>query len=404
VTTPATRSDVVIVGGGPAGSWAACRLARRGARVVLFDHSHPREKPCGGGVTGRALTLVSPDVDVSALPSVGIEAAEFDDAKTTPATVSLADEKHGAEPTLVVVDRRSFDCALLAAACGAGAVHRPERVTGVEANSSGVRVRIGSGRTFEADWLIGADGANSLVRRCLARPFTRGQLSIAAGYFAHGVTSREIKIRFVSDPPGYIWSFPRRDHLAIGICAQGDATTAAPLKAAVDRWMAGSGFANGASLTPYGWPIPSLNDADLVSERPVGPRWLLAGDAAGLVDPITREGIFFALLSGQYAAEAITDARSTEAYARQLRAHLYPELRRAARLKRGFFHAGFTPLLVDALRRSAPVRRVMADLVAGRQEYRTLKGRLVRTFEVGLAWELLMLEWGRARGAGLRSA
>lgn len=397
MTTSATRSDVVIVGGGPAGSWAACRLARRGARVRLFDHSHPREKPCGGGVTGRALGLVSCHVDVAALPSVSIEAAEFDDPTTAPATVSLADHRPGHEPPLVVVDRCSFDRVLLEAACSAGASHHPERVAAVEADGTGVRLRTTAGASFEADWLVGADGANSLVRRSLGRPFARSQLSIAAGYFVHGVTSREIRIRFVSDPPGYIWSFPRRDHLAIGICAQGDATAAAPLKAAVSSWMATSGLVDGARTTPYGWPIPSLSAADLARERPVGPRWLLVGDAAGLVDPITREGIYFALLSSEYAADAIVHARSTEAYARQLRERLYPELRRAARLKRGFFNAGFTPLLVDALRRSAPVRRVMADLVAGRQEYRTLKRRLIGTLEVGLAWELLKLEWGRRR-------
>ena len=385
----------MIVGGGPAGSWAACRLARRGARVRLFDHSHPREKPCGGGVTGRALALVSPEVDVGALPSVRIETAEFDEPGAGPVTVSLGDADAGPEPPLVVVDRRSFDGALLEAACAAGAAHHPERVAHVEAGASGVCVRTASGATYEADWLIGADGANSLVRRSLARPFTRGQLSIAAGCFAHGVTSREIKIRFVADPPGYIWSFPRRDHLAIGICAQGDATSAAPLKAVVDGWLSASGLVNGARLTRYGWPIPSLGAADLARERPAGARWMLVGDAAGLVDPITREGIFFALVSAGLAADAVVESRSTDTYLRRAHATVYPELRRAARLKRGFFHADFTPLLVNALRRSAPVRRVMADLVAGRQEYRTLKRRLLGTFEVGLAWELLMLEWGR---------
>lgn len=393
----ATRSDVVIVGGGPAGCWAARCLARAGARVALFDHSHPREKPCGGGVTGRALALVSAEVGVPALPSVAITSAEFDDPRTIPATVSLADDTGGAAngPSLVVVDRQSFDRALLDAACHAGAIHRDERVRAVDAGTSRVRVETVRGTTHEADWLIGADGANSLVRRSLARPFSRGQLSIAAGYFAHGASSREIKIRFVSDPAGYIWSFPRRDHLAIGICAQGDATTAASLQAAVAAWLEESGIAKGASLRSYGWPIPSLGAADLAGDVFHGPRWLLVGDAAGLVDPITREGIFHALLSGQYAAEAIGAARSTDAYARRVRQHLHPELARAARLKRGFFRSGFTHLLVDALRRSARVRQVMADLVAGRQPYASLKGRLLRTFEVPLAWELMTLEWGR---------
>ena len=83
---------------------------------------------------------------------------------------------------------------------------------------------------------IGADGANSLVRRRVAAPFRRDQLSIATGFFAHGVTSDEIVIELTADPPGYIWSFPRPTHLAIGICAQADAgVTAAALRAQAAR-------------------------------------------------------------------------------------------------------------------------------------------------------------------------
>jgi flavin-dependent dehydrogenase len=74
-----------------------------------------------------------------------------------------------------------------------------------------------------AAFVIGADGANSLVRRRVSQAFRRDQLSIATGYFARGVTSDEIVLELLSDPPGYIWSFPRPDHLAIGVCGQADA-------------------------------------------------------------------------------------------------------------------------------------------------------------------------------------
>src|SRR3954468_21608327 len=113
------RYDVGIVGGGPAGARAAWRLSRSGARVALFDGSHPREKPCGGGVTGRALNLVGDAVEPGTLPTVPIETATFEHG-TALARTRVAGAPAD-PPRLVVVSRRDFDGALLAAAVQAGA-------------------------------------------------------------------------------------------------------------------------------------------------------------------------------------------------------------------------------------------------------------------------------------------
>jgi flavin-dependent dehydrogenase len=112
------------------------------------------------------------------------------------------------------------------------------------------------------------------------------------------------------------------------------------------------------------------------------------GDAAGLVDPITREGIYFALQSGALAAEALVAGDAFARYRQSLSDTIVPELAHAARLKGGFFSARFITLAMDAMAESSRIRRVMADLVAGAQPYRTLRTRLLRTFELGLAWRL----------------
>ena len=372
--------DLAIVGAGPAGAWLAFRLARAGARVVVFDPSHPREKPCGGGLTGRALSLVAPAL-ARPLPTVAIRTATFAyDGRA--ADVELPPRDRGLAP-LAITPRRGFDSMLLDAAATAGAEHRAERVTSLRADGSRWEIETRTGRT-RADWVIGADGANSLVRRFVSRPFSRHDLSIATGYFVHGVSSDAIDIAFEDRPPGYLWSFPRPDHLAVGLCAQADESTAPRLLAGARRWI-DAHVPRAESLERYSWPIPSLTAGALALEQPAGPGWMLLGDAAGLVDPITREGIFFALCSADLAAAALlAGANPAAQYAAALRRDIYDELTRAANLKARFFQPRFMGMLVGALERSARIRNVMADLVAGRQTYRGLRRRLLATFELKL--------------------
>jgi geranylgeranyl diphosphate/geranylgeranyl-bacteriochlorophyllide a reductase len=376
--------DVGIVGGGPAGAWAAYRLARAGARVMLVDASHPREKPCGGGLTGRALDLVRPALGTRTVPSVRIAGATFEHAARR-AAIGLTDDR--TTPALVVASRRVFDDALLQAAVAAGATHVRSRARDVERTPAGWRIVTGDG-DVDCRWIVGADGPTSLVRRRVFRPFTRADLSIATGCFVHGATSQDIAIAFEDRPAGYLWSFPRPDHLAVGICAQADESTTPVLQSLALRWIARS-LPAGAVLERYAWPIPSLTEAALRREQPAGARWMLVGDAAGLVDPITREGIYFALRSGDLAADSLLSAGDPAArFSVRIRADIHAELGRAARLKARFFRPHFISLLLRGLQSSAPIADVMGDLIAGRQTYRGLRRRLLSTLELRLMLDL----------------
>ena len=383
-------TDVAIVGAGPAGAWAAYSLACRGARVAIFDPSHPREKPCGGGVTGRALALVADAIPQTSLPPSAVRRARFLDTTAGRSAIVPLDADDAHDPTpLLVVSRATFDAALIESACHAGAALITTRITDVTLEPGGPRLHTAEG-SCRTRFLIGADGANSLVRRRLARAFSREDLSIATGYFAHGVTSDEILVELMSDPPGYIWSFPRSTHLAIGICAQADAgLTSAALRQRAAAWIRETRIADGARLEPYSWPIPSLSAQRLRHLELAGPNWCLAGDAAGLVDPITREGIYFALLSGQWAADAAIAGDASQ-YAARVRATILPELAHAAQLKRSFFRLASTGLLIHALRHNAAVNTIMGNLIAGRQGYAGLKWRLLRTLEWRLAWQAMV--------------
>jgi geranylgeranyl reductase family protein len=402
--------DVAIVGGGPSGAWTARELARRGARVTIFDASHPREKPCGGGVTGRALAIVDEAIDVAALGAVSVTEARFAGSilpdrrdptmpsstpglrrASTPDRVSVSLDPHRvtARPALLVVSRAAFDRALVDAAVRAGARLVTTRVREVRVDRHGAHVQAGDQWT-RADVVIGADGPGSLVRRRLSRPFDRSALSIAAGFFVRGVSSTTIDLAFSAEPAGYLWSFPRRDHLAVGTCAQADACTADQMRALSLAWLRAQGLGDEPALERYAWPIPSPTASPTAAGPVAGPRWMLVGDAAGLVDPITREGIYFALQSAALAAAALGDGGDSSArYRASLDDEIHPELTHAARLKAGFFRGGFLDLAMEGLAESARIRAVMADLVAGEQPYRTLRRRLVGTFELRLAWKLL---------------
>jgi flavin-dependent dehydrogenase len=368
---------------------AARDLAQNGARVALVDGSHPREKPCGGGITGRALELAGTDIGGGCPTSdVTFEAAG------RRATVALPGADY-----LRVFSREAFDAALVQQAVEAGAALVRSRVTSIARAGGRWTVQAGE-QTLDAPWLLGADGAGGLVRKQVFRAFERRQLSIAAGSYVDGVDTTEIVIAFVDNPRGYLWSFPRPGHLAAGTCAQADETSTAEMHRVTDRWLDGYAPAAGRPRRRYAWPIPSLDARDIDAEQPAGDGWMLLGDAAGLVDPITREGIFFALRSGMLAAAALGSASPAHTYGQGVRDELHDELRRAARFKAGFFRPRFTGLLVDALNQSADIRDVMIDLVAGRQPYRGLKRRLIGTLELGLM--VRALTWPGSRPARAR--
>lgn len=371
--------NVGVVGAGPAGAALAWHLARDGARVTLFDASHPREKPCGGGVTAKALDLLPPAPTDDPLPARLIDQCSFESGEGERVDVPL-------KRPVAVASRRQFDAWLLRRALDGGARHVAERVVAVTADADNARVRTATGETA-FDVVVGADGAGSLVRRTLLSPTPRERLTMAAGWFAPG-TSR-LTICFTPGLAGYLWLFPRPDHVSVGICAP---LAAVPTQAMLQRLERDVARAYPA-LTPeidagrYAHTIPSPSSDPRSILEIAGARWALVGDAGALADPVTGEGIYYALRSAKVLAETLRDSASPAAYPRRALTAFGHELLRAAALRERFFAPGFPRRMVRYSAWSPAVRCVLGDLVLGEQGYAGLKRRLLRALP-RFAWDV----------------
>lgn len=360
---------IAVVGGGPAGSTAARHLARRGHDVTIFDPSHPREKPCGGGFGLRAHDHLPPGVRQQ-LPKSVIRSAELRSAEGRSVIIDLA------QP-LYIVSRSRLDLALLDAAQKDGVRVIEERVTRFEPGPT-PRLAVSSGGSQTFDYVIGADGARSIVGRSVRQARSRHDLTQTLGYYHHSTLEPRLTVQFLSKGNGYLWAFPRLDHISLGIgCDLGSWSTK-------DLWERLERFATDVygdvdlkKAPRFSALIPSACEETLERIVAEGPGWALCGDALGLVDPITREGIIAALDTARGLAEALSDGVVPGRYTQFIQTEILPEIRRAARLKSRFFRPRFTELMVMYAERSEAIRRILADLVSGNIGYHRLKRRLV---------------------------
>lgn len=358
---------VAVVGAGPAGSLLSYHLARDGAAVTAFDASHPREKPCGGGVTGKALALLPPSPPDDPLPARFVDACRFESGLGEAVEVPLA-------RAVAVASRRELDAWLLRRATEAGALHAAERV--VEVDASG-RVRTSAGRDERFDLIVGADGAGSLVRRTFLEPTPTARLHMAVGWFARGAAP--MLVRFAPDLRGYLWLFPRPDHVGVGI--------AAPLALVPTRQLLGRLEAEVARHFPalvdddagrYAHTIPSPSADPRSILEIAGKGFALVGDAAALVDPITGEGIYYALRSARVLADTLRAEGAAARYPERALEDFGRELLKAAALSDRFYAPGFSRRMVAYAGQSRAIRNVLGDLVLGDQGYVGLKRRLLR--------------------------
>lgn len=307
--------DVIVTGAGPAGCAAAYDLALSGRRVLVLERRRfPRVKPCAGGITVKAMKRLRYAID----PVVRQVCTDVRLGRGFDASAQFRSTRPICSMTL----RAEFDAFCLEQTTARGVHLQNAPVTRINENRDRVKVETPAGE-FSARYLIGADGVNSVVRRCLQGREERSLgFAIEAQVYCEQLPAMTFDFGVTKD--GYGWLFPKGDHVNVGLYTS--TTRALPGRQELENYTRAKlgsvriehivgcyiGVGNGAS-------------------PPGTARVILAGDAAGVVEPLLGEGIHNALASGQAAAAAVVDADAnheslSRAYARRLRA-LRAELR-----------------------------------------------------------------------------
>ncbi|HEV2884409.1 MAG TPA: NAD(P)/FAD-dependent oxidoreductase [Pyrinomonadaceae bacterium] len=391
--------DVLIVGAGPAGSFAAERLAKGGKSVALFDGRPEGEpKACGGGVTAKALKAWP-----HLLNAVGRTVNELEMYSPSGKRLHLKLD----EP-FAIYSRIAFDNYLrdLAKNAGTEVVFEKVSARSIHRTEHGWTIRGANGREWSGKFLVGADGANSGIGKKLAGPLAASDMEVAFGYRAPlpNDGAAATVIAFLPKWVGYAWAFPRPDHISFGIATTQDAFDHKALDNLLWQFMLGyydqrdgetrnvwkvskeageSATAKSLRSTAerYAARIPGLSDKTLDQRRACGDGWALLGDAAGFADPVTGEGIYYALRSAELFADAFLEGKAGE-YEQRWRKDFGAELRRASQMRRRFYGnfwgAPFTERMIEFAKGHRGIKKVLGELVAGEQGYVGLKKKLAR--------------------------
>jgi geranylgeranyl diphosphate/geranylgeranyl-bacteriochlorophyllide a reductase len=367
------KNDViVIIGAGPAGSLAAAALARAGRSLFLFDEKLAWEKPCGGGITHKALVRY-PFLRDAETERNWIEQCEL----ISPAGKSV---RFHLDQPIAIFSRRVLNGMLLDRARQAGAEVVQSRVTSIAGQPGEWQLETTSGE-LRAAYLILAAGARNPFRRQFSLPFAAGDLMATAGYFIPG-SSACMQIQFLPALHGYFWIFPRADHFSAGICGKLNGKTTAALRRLMEECVSAAGLASsGAKFYAHVLPAPSVTT--LRQAAVGGEGWAMIGDAAGFTDPITGEGLYYSLRSADLLSQALLGNRP-QSYPQLLREDFLPELEMAARVADRFFTGQWmgkavTERMVEFTAYSPRFRQLMCDMFSGTQGYVNLRARLYRT-------------------------
>ncbi len=364
-------------------------LAKAGLRTAVMEAKEfPRDKPCGGGLQARAVREIP--FDVTDVLRGTMRDVQFSFGMTEPCTRTYA------QPLVYGVLRSEFDSFLLDHAAQAGAAVRlPIRVWGFDIGEHSLVVVHTDQGDFSAYALVGADGANSVVRRMLNRRedyFWQAAVccEVPEEYLNPGACTCEcMRVDWGSLPSGYAWVFPKKGYVNVG--AGGPFRIARLLRPYVARFVESAQLLKpgaSAQLKFTGHQLPTLTRHTRLANE----RVLLVGDAAGLVEPFTGDGISFACRSARLAAGCIASALGggkpdLSVYDRRLKSDIGPELLVARKLLA--LSAAFPRVIYGLLKQNDGIWQTFCRILRGQESFQQLKKEILGPLE--FAWRAIDL-------------
>jgi geranylgeranyl reductase family protein len=381
--------DVIIVGAGPAGSTCAQDCAAQGLRTLLLDRDRfPRQKPCGGAVSEEALSLLDRPLPPDIVGQECFGARIHFGGRSTEVTKGRR--------IAVLVDRARFDQHLADRACKAGAEFRQgESATRIELGTHSAVVMTSSGR-YEGRFIVGADGANSIIGRKLRPPFGRDESMVALVGNAVIRGSKEVprpsnllEMHFGIAPMGYGWVFRRNGIASVGV--MGLASRFPRAQACLADYRGSLGL-EVEGIRGHTIPMGGFR------RRISAGRILLAGDAAGFADPFHGEGIMQAIRSGRLAAHAVAEgiagrADAAEWYGRECERVIVGEMQVALMMARMLER--YPGIFVEIFLSGGPALERYLDIAAGRNSYRSFRRWLLPRLPAYLMRKQLRQLFGR---------
>jgi len=364
-----SRVDFIVIGAGPAGSRASELLARRGRSVLLLDPKAPWEKPCGGGLTAAALDNTPELRELSAHTQTIREVLVV-----APSGASVVIPLRRPYET---VSRKRLSQWGLDRAQAAGARFLRRKAQSVAREPDGWRVLDGEGETHTSRWLIGADGATSPMRGLLA-PNLRPELApLRVAYPSRGVARGRAVFQFLPGTEGYLWDFPRPGGHSVGVGVPPGTFSKTSLDEAIEQYRLGETGDRavapraGAVIASTNWNGGSFSDLG-------GRDYALLGDAGGLADPATGEGIDYAFRSAALAATAFDPEFGFQRYPDAIRAAFGTEIRRSRLLRTRLYRPKVAERLVQKARKSPRGALMLMSLIDAVNEHRSMPGAIWR--------------------------
>ncbi|HCW08096.1 MAG TPA: hypothetical protein DGG95_12110 [Cytophagales bacterium] len=317
-------TEIAVVGGGPAGAYCALELARRCVHATIFNRSYSIEKPCGGGVSPATLAKFP---FLEQFRSKGSNSEIYQMITCTEKKYRMKIPNPGFN-----ISRQFLDHQIQKMAIESGAKLIEEKVISINRKQDTWQIET-TKRSLTARVLVGADGVNSIVRQKTVGSIRKENLGLTYGYLVTGVEDEPTTMKFMVEIPGYIWIFPRGNHSSIGIFS--NLKFGSELKRILDNFIL-SYCPQIKILSHFAALLPSATDPEFFKKHCVGDDWILVGDAAGHVDPISGEGILYALWSGKLAAQVI-GANQLKTYDNLWRREYGFHLMERCRLKEKFF-------------------------------------------------------------------